>query len=135
MIQVIYVQYQVVKVKRFEGEDEIEDALTFIDVLRSHFYLPGGVVLLVIADEWSKTRMGEGAQETWRYWTDEGTARRVDDRLDEWIKHEGVQPCLHCDTWCGGKCRGSVACIKAGKPGHLSCHSRLIDAGILTRRG
>ena len=134
MIQVVYVQYQVVKVKRFEGEDQVEDALTFIDVLRAHLFEPGGVVLLVVADEWGKSRMGERAQETWRFWMDE-KARLVDDRLDEWINHEGTQPCLHCDTWCEGKCRGSIACIKAGKPGHLHCHSRLIDAGILTRRG
>lgn len=134
MIQVVYIQYQVVKVKLFDGDDATEDALCFIDTLRSHLFLPGGVVLMVIADKWNKTRPGERAQLGWRYWMDKDV-RKVDDRLDEWIKNEGEQPCLHCDTWCRGKCRGSTTCIKAGKPGHLHCHSRLIDEGVLTRRG
>lgn len=135
MIQVVYVQYQVVKVKLFEGDDQTEEALCFIDALKSHLFAPGGVVLMVIADKWNKTRVGDRAERGWRYWMDGQKTRQVDDRLNEWIDNEGEQPCLHCDIWCHGKCRGATTCIQAGKPGHGHCHSRLIDEGILTRRG
>lgn len=130
-IQVVYVQYQVVKVKRFE---DTEEALSFIDALKNHLFLPGGVVLMVIADEWARTKMGEQSQYTWRYLMDGVRSQRIDDRLDEWLAHDAAQPCLHCDTWCGGKCRGASGCLQSGKPGHSHCRSRLIDSGLLTRR-
>ncbi len=132
MIQVVYIQYMSVKVKRFEGDSQVEDAMSFIDALRSYLF-EGGVVLMVLADEWSKTRLGDRSEHTVRMWMDE-RAQKIDDRLDEWIQHEGVQPCLHCDAWCDGKCRGSTKCLQAGKPGHTHCKSRLIETGVLKRR-
>lgn len=134
MIQVIYVQYSTVKVKEFHGETEKEDALSFIDALRNHLFLPGGVVLGLVASEWAKTQVGERAQRNTfgRIWWD--GKYKVDTRLDEFIDRDFKEPCQHCDTWCDGKCRGSTSCLQAGKPGHTHCSSRLIDEGILTRR-
>lgn len=133
MVQVVYVQYGEIKVKRFSGEQEYEDALNFIDALRNHLFLPGGVVLAVTASEWKRTGVGERSERLingTRLWV---TANQIiDKRLDTLIENEFVQPCLHCDTWCQGKCRGASRCILTGKPGHTHCHSRLIEEGILS---
>lgn len=132
MTQVIYIQYGTVKVKRFEGETEIEDALVFIDTLQNHLFLPGGVVLGVISSEWARSQVGDRPQRIMgRLWLDEPA--KVDRRLDAFIEHELEQPCQHCDQWCRGRCKGATSCVQAGKPGHTQCSSRLIDEGLLTR--
>ena len=134
MIQVVYVQYMTVHVKEFSGETEREDVLSFIDALRNNLFLPGGVLLGVVASEWRKTQVGDRAERNifGRVWWDR--TKKVDPRLEELIEHEFEEPCQHCDHWCKGKCIGSTSCLQSGKPGHLDCSSQLINAGVLTRR-
>lgn len=134
MIQVIYVQYMTVKVKSFSGETEKEDALSFIDALRNHLFLPGGVLLGMVTSEWAKSQVGDRAERNifGRIWWDPD--HPVDTRIEEVLKRDLAEPCQHCDTWCGGRCRGATSCLQSGKPGHTHCSSRLIDEGVLTRR-